>query len=38
MKPWIHEEILKTWTDAQKRLWESLCAAIPLQPPTGIEA
>ena len=38
MKPWIHEEILKTWTDAQKRLWESLCSAIPLQPPTGIEA
>lgn len=38
MKPWIHEEILKTWTDAQKRLWDSLCSAIPLQPPTGIEA
>ncbi len=38
MKPWIHEDILKTWTDAQKRLWESLCSAIPLQPPTGVEA
>ncbi len=38
MKPWIHEDILKTWTDAQKRLWESLCSAVPLQPPTGVEA
>jgi predicted flap endonuclease-1-like 5' DNA nuclease len=38
MKPWIHEEILKTWTDAQKRLWESLCAAVPFQPPAGVEA
>ena len=38
MKSWIHEDILKTWTDAQKRLWESLCAAVPLQPPVGIEA
>jgi len=37
VKPWIHEDILKTWTDAQKRLWESLCAAVPLQPPVGIE-
>lgn len=38
MKSWIHEEILKTWTDAQKRLWESLCSAVPFQPPAGIEA
>ena len=38
MKPWIHEEILKSWTDAQKRLWESLCAAVPFQPPSGVEA
>jgi NADH-quinone oxidoreductase subunit E len=38
VKPWIHEDILKTWTDAQKRLWESLCSAVPLQPPTGVEA
>ncbi|MFO1422039.1 MAG: hypothetical protein U1F70_00045 [Candidatus Competibacteraceae bacterium] len=38
VKPWIHENILKTWTDAQKRLWESLCSAIPLQPPAGVEA
>lgn len=38
MKPWIHENILKTWTDAQKRLWESLCSVIPLQPPAGVEA
>lgn len=37
MKPWIHEDILKTWTDAQKRLWESLCSAVPLQPPMGVE-
>jgi NADH-quinone oxidoreductase subunit E len=38
VKPWIHEDILKTWTDAQKRLWESLCSAVPLPPPMGIEA
>jgi predicted flap endonuclease-1-like 5' DNA nuclease len=38
VKPWIHEDILKTWTDAQKRLWESLCSAVPLRPPTGVEA
>lgn len=38
MKSWIHEEILKTWTDAQKRLWESLCSAVPFQPPAGVEA
>ncbi|MDG4551537.1 MAG: hypothetical protein P9F19_18970 [Candidatus Contendobacter sp.] len=38
MKLWIHEDIFKTWTDAQKRLWESLCSAIPLQPPTGVES
>lgn len=37
MKPWIHEDVLKTWTDAQKRLWESLCSAIPLPPPLGAE-
>jgi predicted flap endonuclease-1-like 5' DNA nuclease len=38
VKPWIHEDILKTWTDAQKRLWESLCSAVPLPPPMGGEA
>ena len=37
MKPWINEDIFKTWTDAQKRLWESLCAAVPFQPPAGVE-
>ena len=37
MKQWINEGIFKTWTDAQKRLWESLCAAVPFQPPAGIE-
>ncbi len=37
MNPWIREDIFKTWTDAQKRLWESLCAAIPFQPPPGVE-
>ncbi len=37
MKPWINEDIFKTWTDAQKRLWESLCAAVPFQPPVGVE-
>lgn len=38
MKPWIHEDVIKTWTDAQKRLWESLCSAVPFQPPAGVEA
>lgn len=38
MKPWMHEDVLKTWTDAQKRLWESLCSAVPLQPPPGVDA
>jgi predicted flap endonuclease-1-like 5' DNA nuclease len=38
MKPWIHEDVVKTWTDAQKRLWESLCSAVPFQPPAGVEA
>ncbi len=38
MKSWINEDIFKTWTDAQKRLWESLCSAIPFQPPAGVEA
>ncbi len=38
MKPWINEETIKTWTDAQKRLWESLCSAVPFQPPVGVEA
>jgi len=38
VKPWMHEDVLKTWTDAQKRLWESLCSAVPLQPPPGVEA
>ncbi len=37
MKPWMNEDIFKTWTDAQKRLWESLCAAVPFQPPPGVE-
>jgi predicted flap endonuclease-1-like 5' DNA nuclease len=38
MKPWINEDIFKSWTDAQKRLWESLCSAVPFQPPAGVEA
>lgn len=38
MKSWIQEDIFKTWTDAQKRLWDSLCSAVPLQPPIGVEA
>lgn len=38
MKPWVHEDVIKTWTDAQKRLWESLCSAVPFQPPAGVEA
>ncbi|MCK7461524.1 MAG: hypothetical protein MZU84_05415 [Sphingobacterium sp.] len=38
MKPWINEDIFKTWTDAQKRLWDSLCSAVPFQPPAGVEA
>ena len=38
MKSWIQEDIFKTWTDAQKRLWDSLCSAVPLQPPVGVEA
>ena len=38
MKPWINETIFKTWTDAQKRLWDSLCSAVPFQPPAGVEA
>jgi predicted flap endonuclease-1-like 5' DNA nuclease len=38
MKPWMHEDVIKTWTDAQKRLWESLCSAVPFQPPAGVEA
>ncbi|PIE83587.1 MAG: hypothetical protein CSA09_01725 [Candidatus Contendobacter odensis] len=38
MKPWVQDEVFKMWTDAQKRLWESLCAAVPFQPPAGIEA
>ncbi|MCC7219588.1 MAG: hypothetical protein IT490_02520 [Candidatus Contendobacter sp.] len=33
----MNEDIFKTWTDAQKRLWESLCAAVPFQPPPGVE-
>jgi len=37
VNPWIREDVFKTWTDAQKRLWESLCAAIPFQPPPGVE-
>lgn len=38
MKPWISEEIVKTWTEAQKRLWDSLCSAVPFPPPTGVES
>jgi len=38
VKPWINEDIFKSWTDAQKRLWESLCSAVPFQPPAGVEA
>jgi len=38
MKPWINEDVFKSWTDAQKRLWESLCSAVPFQPPAGVEA
>lgn len=38
IKPWINEDIFKSWTDAQKRLWESLCSAVPFQPPAGVEA
>jgi predicted flap endonuclease-1-like 5' DNA nuclease len=38
MKPWINEDIFKNWTDAQKRLWESLCSSVPFQPPAGVEA
>lgn len=37
MKTWISDDIFKTWTDAQKRLWESLCSALPFQPPAGVE-
>ncbi len=37
MKPWINEETFKTWTDAQRRLWDSLCSAVPFQPPAGVE-
>ena len=38
MKPWINEDIFKSWTEAQKRLWDSLCSAVPFQPPAGVEA
>lgn len=38
MKPWISEDIIKTWTEAQRRLWDSLCSAVPFQPPAGVEA
>ena len=38
MKQWINEETIKTWTDAQRRLWESLCSTVPFQPPVGVEA
>ncbi|MBK7983471.1 MAG: hypothetical protein IPK09_07555 [Candidatus Competibacteraceae bacterium] len=37
IKPWINEDIFKTWTEAQRRLWDSLCSAVPFKPPTGIE-
>lgn len=37
MKTWISDDIFKTWTEAQKRLWESLCSALPFQPPVGVE-
>lgn len=32
MNPWLPEEIFKTWTEAQRRLWQSLSAALPFQP------
>ena len=38
MTPWINEDIFKSWTQAQKRLWNSLCSAVPFQPPAGVEA
>jgi len=38
VKPWINEDIFKSWTEAQKRLWDSLCSAVPFQPPAGVEA
>ena len=38
MNPWLPEEIFKTWTEAQKRLWETLCAALPFRPPEGVAA
>lgn len=38
MKPWINEDVFKSWTEAQKRLWDSLCSAVPFQPPAGVEA
>ncbi len=38
MNPWMNEDIFKSWTEAQKRLWESLCSAVPFQPPAGVEA
>ncbi|MBL8260311.1 MAG: hypothetical protein JNM60_10920 [Candidatus Competibacteraceae bacterium] len=37
VKPWINEDVFKSWTEAQKRLWDSLCSAVPFQPPAGIE-
>jgi len=38
VKPWINEDIFKSWTEAQKRLWDSLCSAVPFRPPAGLEA
>ncbi len=38
MKQWINEDIFKSWTQAQKRLWDSLCSAVPFQPLSGTEA
>lgn len=38
MKPWINEETFKTWTNAQKRLWDSLCSAVPFEPPSAVES
>jgi len=38
MKDWIDENILKSWTEAQKRLWDSLSTALPaFRPPEGMD-
>jgi hypothetical protein len=36
MKDWMNEDAYKTWTEAQKRLWESLSTNLPaFRPPQG---